>query len=215
MSAQPKAKKSPPRAASRKTDTPAPASAATYGLLLGNIDTLLATARQHTARAVNACMTATYWHVGRYIVEFEQGGADRAEYGDALLEMLAADLTVKHGRGFSQRNLFYCRQFYTIFDSEWVYEATTCNVSDPILQTLSAKYYVDSQQLTNLSNATDTQLIVARPANTNTPSSPKISSPPNSTKPQNGWRNEKSKTRNIKMTRAAARDSLLRCTPDD
>ncbi|MDR1011434.1 MAG: PDDEXK nuclease domain-containing protein [Opitutaceae bacterium] len=162
MSAQPKAKKSPPRAASRKTDTPAPASAATYGHLLGNIDTLLATARQHTARAVNACMTATYWHVGRYIVEFEQGGAEKAEYGDALLEMLAADLTTKHGRGFSQRNLFYCRQFYTIFDSEWVYKATTCNVSNPILQTLSAKSFVDPQQLTNPPNIDGAQLIVAK-----------------------------------------------------
>ena len=107
--------KSPPARAPRKTS--APATAATYGHLLGDIDTLLVTARRHTARAINTCMTATYWHVGRYIVEFEQNGADRANYGDALLEILASDLTEKHGRGFSKRNLHYCCQFYQCFDS--------------------------------------------------------------------------------------------------
>ena len=113
----------------KKPTAPAATSAANYGHLLGNIDTLLATARHLTTRAVNACMTATYWHVGRYIVEFEQRGADRAEYGEALLRMLADDLTARHGRGFSKRNLHYCCLFYATFDSAWVYKATTCEVS--------------------------------------------------------------------------------------
>jgi len=54
-----------PKPLARKPSTPAPAGAApaTYGRLLGNIDTLLVSARHHTARVVNACMTATYWHV--------------------------------------------------------------------------------------------------------------------------------------------------------
>jgi len=57
-------------------------------------------------------MTATYWEIGRRIVEYEQHGRKRAAYGEALLERLAADLTAKLGRGFSQRNLRQMREFY-------------------------------------------------------------------------------------------------------
>jgi hypothetical protein len=57
------------------------------------------------ARSINAAMTATYWEIGRRIVEFEQGGADRAAYGDVLVERLAKDLTQRFGRGFSRQNL--------------------------------------------------------------------------------------------------------------
>ena len=146
----------------KKPDTLIPAAPATYGRLLGNIDTLVLSARHHTARAVNACMTATYWHVGRYIVEFEQRGADRAKYGDALLQQLADDLSTKHGRGFSKRNLHYCCLFYTTFDYEWIYKATTYKVSPQIVQTLSAQSSVDSQQVTNQSSAQTAQLAIAQ-----------------------------------------------------
>ncbi|WP_395746809.1 YhcG family protein [Prosthecobacter sp.] len=60
-------------------------------------------------------MTATYWDAGRQLVEFEQGGRVRAAYGDALLERLSADLTAKHGRGFSVDNLERFRLFYLRF----------------------------------------------------------------------------------------------------
>jgi len=69
-------------------------------------------------------MTATYWEIGRRIVEYKQHGRKRAAYGEALLERLAADLTAKLGRGFSQRNLRQMREFYL----GW-----------PIRQTLSAE----------------------------------------------------------------------------
>jgi hypothetical protein len=58
-------------------------------------------------------------------VEFEQGGEKRAEYGEALLKQLAADLSARYGRGFSERNLEQMRRFY---------------MSWPISQTLSAKF---------------------------------------------------------------------------
>ncbi|MDF9833981.1 putative nuclease of restriction endonuclease-like (RecB) superfamily [Ereboglobus sp. PH5-5] len=151
-----KAKKARARATKKKLVAVA---ASGYGNLLGSIDTLLATARRHTARAVNACMTATYWHVGRYIVEYEQKGSDRAEYGDALLKILAADLTAKHGRGFSDRTLINARLFYLTFDPEWIYKTTTCEISGQITQTLSAQSSVDSQQLTNSPFTADTQLV--------------------------------------------------------
>jgi predicted nuclease of restriction endonuclease-like (RecB) superfamily len=81
------------------------------GLVSGVVD-LLRQARQWSARSVNAVMTATYWEIGRRIVEYEQHGRKRAAYGEALLERLAADLTAKLGRGFSQRNLRQMREFY-------------------------------------------------------------------------------------------------------
>ena len=101
-----------------------PASASNYEGLVAELSRLLEDARRVSARAVNTVMTATYWEFGRRIVEFEQGGARRAAYGEALLERLAHDLTARFGRGFSLRNLRNFRTFYV----EW-----------PIRQTVSAE----------------------------------------------------------------------------
>lgn len=86
-----------------------------YEHLLGEIDLLITTARSFAARATNVVMTATYWDAGRQIVEFEQGGNARATYGAALLTRLSADLTTRHGRGFSVDNLERFRLFYLRF----------------------------------------------------------------------------------------------------
>lgn len=79
--------------------------AAAYPKLISGIATLLEESRRSVVRAANCFMTATYWEIGRRIVEFEQGGKRRAEYGDELLERLSRDLTERHGRGFSGTNL--------------------------------------------------------------------------------------------------------------
>lgn len=63
-------------------------------------------------RAVNTFITETYWHIGRHIVEFEQSGRSKAEYGKALLVNLAKDLRLRHGAGFSRSNLVYMRLLY-------------------------------------------------------------------------------------------------------
>ena len=83
-----------------------------YGDLLTGISDLLDQARRMSARSVNSILTTTYWEIGRRIVEFEQGGKSRAEYGEALLDYLAKNLTAKHGRGFSARSLRKMRTFY-------------------------------------------------------------------------------------------------------
>ncbi len=83
-----------------------------YGRLVSDISQLLEQARRWSARSVNAVLTATYWQIGRRIVEHEQGGKERAEYGEELLHRLTEDLTSKHGRGFSRRNLEQMRAFY-------------------------------------------------------------------------------------------------------
>ncbi|MBP5135581.1 MAG: DUF1016 domain-containing protein, partial [Paludibacteraceae bacterium] len=65
--------------------------------------------------AVNAIMIETYWHIGQRIVEEEQNGQQRAEYGKQLIELLSAELTRAYGNGFSSRYLRAFRQFYIIF----------------------------------------------------------------------------------------------------
>ena len=86
--------------------------AADYGRLVSDISGLLEQARRTAARSINSILTATYWRIGRRIVEYEQSGATRAEYGQALMERLAKDLTVRHGRGFSVQGLYKMRGFY-------------------------------------------------------------------------------------------------------
>jgi hypothetical protein len=76
-----------------------------YDEVLSGVVELLEQARRTAARSVNAIMTATYWEIGQRIVEFEQGGEERAGYGEQLLERLAEDLTKRFGRGFSRQNL--------------------------------------------------------------------------------------------------------------
>ncbi|WP_130423923.1 DUF1016 N-terminal domain-containing protein [Edaphobacter modestus] len=72
-------------------------------------------ARQRALRAVDAVQVQTCWEIGRHIVEFEQGGAARAEYGARLLQTLASSLAAEFGRGFDASNLRYMRLFYQAF----------------------------------------------------------------------------------------------------
>jgi predicted nuclease of restriction endonuclease-like (RecB) superfamily len=83
-----------------------------YDGFRSDIVTLLDAARRAAARSVNAVMTATYWDIGRRIVEFEQGGQERAPYGEGLLKRLSADLSTRFGRGFGVVNLQQMRLFY-------------------------------------------------------------------------------------------------------
>jgi predicted nuclease of restriction endonuclease-like (RecB) superfamily len=96
----------------RKSTALVPTPKPDYGTLVAGISDLLERARRSVARTINSILTATYWEVGRRIVEFEQGGKARAEYREGLLKRLAQDLTTKHGRGFSRQNLQQMRSFY-------------------------------------------------------------------------------------------------------
>ena len=91
---------------------PTPATQQDYSGLHGAIVALLEAGRRAAARSINARMTAVYWEIGRRIVEFEQGGSDRAGYGEKVIRQLAVDLSSRFGRGFSQRNLWQIRAFY-------------------------------------------------------------------------------------------------------
>jgi len=79
---------------------------------------LLKAARSAAARNVNSIMTATYWEIGRRIVQSEQQGEARAEYGKQLVELLAKDLSKQFGRGFGDANLWKMRAFYLAWPGE-------------------------------------------------------------------------------------------------
>ena len=106
-----------------------------YGGLIGGIAQLLEAARRTAARSVNALMTATYWEIGRRIVEFEQQGAARAGYGEQILSKLSQDLTARFGRGFGRRNLFQIRAFYLAYRS--IVQTSSAQLAKE--QTLSAQ----------------------------------------------------------------------------
>jgi hypothetical protein len=86
-----------------------------YDEILGRIVDLLERGRRMSARSVNTIMTTTYWEVGRQIVEGEQKGVDRAEYGTQLVKSLSKDLTARFGRGFGVVNLSQMRRFYGLW----------------------------------------------------------------------------------------------------
>ena len=83
-----------------------------YQHLLGRISTVYSAGQLRAHQAVNVAITSTYWQIGHDIVEFEQGGKARADYGKALLTSLSRDLTLRHGKGFSRSNLVYMRLLY-------------------------------------------------------------------------------------------------------
>ena len=89
-----------------------------YSSILGDISDVIDAARSSAVRSVNCIMTAAYWLIGQRVVEFEQRGKKRAEYGEELLERLSADLKKRYGRGFSRQNLQQMRQFYLLYPPE-------------------------------------------------------------------------------------------------
>ena len=95
-----------------------------YTKLITDIGALLKQGRQQAATSVNTILVQTYWLIGQYVVEYEQQGHEKAEYGSQLLDRISKDLTMAHGTGFSRSNVFYMRKLYLNF---------------PICETLSHK----------------------------------------------------------------------------
>ena len=108
---------------------------APYQVVFGDVSKIVDAAKDSATRSVNAAMTAAYWLIGHRIVEFEQSGEERATYGTALMERLAADLTQRFGRGFSRQNIQYMRLFYLSYPP------------DQICQTLSGKLAATSIEI--------------------------------------------------------------------
>jgi predicted nuclease of restriction endonuclease-like (RecB) superfamily len=100
-----------------------PLSNQKYADLINSIGSTLQKARQNAIKAVNNELVKANWEIGQYIVEYEQQGKDKADYGSALLSNLAKDLKSKYGKG-SKSSIYLCRQFY---------------IKYPIFQTVSGK----------------------------------------------------------------------------
>jgi len=83
-----------------------------YQQLVETIDQAYQNAKNNVISAVNIEMLHAYWKIGKYIIEFEQEGLEKAKYGKKLLENLSKDLTLKSGKGFSRSNLTYMRMLY-------------------------------------------------------------------------------------------------------
>lgn len=113
-----------------------------YDSILGDISNVIDAARRSTTRSINSIITAAYWLIGRRIMEFEQKGEIRAEYGEKLTERLAADLSSRYGRGFSVRNVWQMKAFYLA----WPIPHTTSAESEDreIMQTASAESLLTS-----------------------------------------------------------------------
>ncbi len=86
-----------------------------YKQLVSGIGQLLASGRESAAQQINTILVYTYWEIGRYIVEYEQKGNEKSEYGSQLFDKLSKDLTASYGKGFSRSNLLYMRKLYNNF----------------------------------------------------------------------------------------------------
>lgn len=114
-----------------KRNTPAKTDQTGYVNVHTDIVALLEAARRAAARNVNALMSASYWVIGRRIVEFEQGGQARADYGETLPARLATDLTARFGRGFSRQNLQQMRLFYLAWPAEMICQTLSGKSASP------------------------------------------------------------------------------------
>ena len=109
---------------------------AQYQSVFSGVSGIIDAARRSAARSVNAVMTAAYWMIGRHIVEFEQEGEERAEYGTALVGRLFADLTQRFGRGFSRPNLWQMRLIYLSYPPERILQTPSGESSQSPSQTI-------------------------------------------------------------------------------
>lgn len=102
---------------------------ASYQSAIDDIQAIVRRGRDAAYQAVNAAQVMTNWNVGRRIVEQEQHGQNRAEYGKQLLVALSDQLTREFGSGYTERHLRYCRQFYLFFPDSEIWNACVPNLS--------------------------------------------------------------------------------------
>ncbi|HJV78939.1 MAG TPA: PDDEXK nuclease domain-containing protein [Paludibacter sp.] len=118
-----------------------------YNQLLDNIGTTLQKAKENAIKAINTELVKANWEIGRHIVEFEQQGKEKADYGSALLTNLAKDLKIKYGKGFSKSNIYLCRLFYIKYPKfqtvsgklSWSHYAELLTVSDDLARSFYEK----------------------------------------------------------------------------
>jgi len=122
-----------------------------YQKLVDSIGITIESARQKAIQAVNNELLKANWAIGKYIVDYEQNGNEKAEYGSSLLTNLSKDLKSRFGKGFSKSNIYLMRQFYLkyqIFQSvtgklTWTHYAELLAVSDDYARSFYEKQAVN------------------------------------------------------------------------
>ena len=107
--------------------------------LVGEIKQIINDARAHAIRSVDFCRVRMYWAIGQRIVEKEQQGKERADYGTYLIKRLAQEIEPEYGSGFGERQLKFCRQFYKTYPNgnalrsqlNWSQYRMLIQISDP------------------------------------------------------------------------------------
>jgi predicted nuclease of restriction endonuclease-like (RecB) superfamily len=113
-----------------------------YEKLLADIGSAIEQARERVVRAINTELVKVNWEIGRHIVEYEQHGEERAEYGSELLTILSRDLRHRYGKGFGRRNILDMRRFYLAYPKwqtvsaklSWSHYIELISISDEIVR---------------------------------------------------------------------------------
>ena len=111
-----------------------------YDTLIATITSTYDQGRLRAVQAVNVQLLETYWQIGQHIVEFEQGGSSKADYGKSLIKQLSTDLSLHFGKGFSRSNLIRIRQFYLLYPKgatlshffSWSHVVELLKIDDPL-----------------------------------------------------------------------------------
>ena len=108
-------------------------------MLVNDLRSIVSKARSKAFAAVNYSLVERNWRIGRRIVEQEQNGASRAEYGKHVIEIASAALTEEFGKGFSYTNIANYKRFYLTFNNLQILQTVSEEFNNPIQQTLPAK----------------------------------------------------------------------------
>ena len=100
-----------------------------FSQVVDDIKQIINTGKNAAYAAVDATMIATYWNIGRRIVEEEQHGQERAQYGKELIKTLAKELTHVYGSGYSDRYLRAFRQFYLVMPNYQIWKSRFPNLT--------------------------------------------------------------------------------------
>lgn len=122
-----------------------------YTLLIQDISDLLEQGRRAAIQKVNTILVETYWNIGKRIVDFEQKGKEKAEYGSELLKRLSKDLKTSYGKGFSKSNIYLMRLFYLKYEKfqtvsgklTWSHYSELLSVSDDLSRSFYEKQCIN------------------------------------------------------------------------
>lgn len=122
-----------------------------YAELINAIGSVIHEGRQKAYQTVNTTLVTTYWNIGRHIIEFEQNGSEKADYGSRLLKRLSKDLKAAYGKGFSVSNVYLMRQLFLKYEKfqtlsgklSWSHYTELLSISDDLARSFYEKQCVN------------------------------------------------------------------------